>query len=85
MSTGFIKSTLKKIFRKRFLINYVYLSNNLHLKEIGLNAMEKLEMVYYLESEFNITLSDQEVIALRTVGDTIRCVERNLMLQSAVA
>ncbi len=85
MSTGFIKNTLKKIFRKRFLINYVYLSNNLYLQEIGLSEIEKLEMVYYLESAFNISLNDQEVNSLRTVGDTIRCIERNLLTQSAVA
>ena len=39
-----------------------------------------MEMMFYLENEFDIALSDQEVASVHTVGDTINLVKRKTLL-----
>lgn len=71
-----IKVVLKKIFKKHFLLKFHFLNNNLHLADMGLNPLEKLELIFYLEEKFKISVEDQEIDQLHTVGDLIRCIEK---------
>jgi acyl carrier protein len=38
--------------------------------------MEFLEMIFYVENEFNIELQDNDLNKIHTVGDLVQCVQK---------
>jgi acyl carrier protein len=38
--------------------------------------MEFLEMIFYVENEFNIELQDNDLKKIHTVGDLVQCVQK---------
>lgn len=73
-----VKSRIDRIFRKHFLIPTSAIKRNRKLQDLGLNIMEQMEMMFYLENEFHIDLNDQEVKSIQTVGDAVTCVRHRL-------
>ena len=76
MSTTRIQTKISKIFSRHFLIPGSMLQRTKKLQDLGLNIMEQMEVMLYLESEFGINLTDRDVAQIKTYGDTIACVER---------
>lgn len=52
-------------------INRVNLSRDIHI-----NPLEFLEMIFYVENEFNIELPDNDLQKIQTVGDLVQCVQK---------
>jgi acyl carrier protein len=48
------------------------------LQDLGLNQLELNEVFFYLETEFKIDLSDNEVQSILTVGDALKAVKRHI-------
>ena len=72
-----ITPRIEKIFRKRFLINLGKPINRVNLvKDVQFNPMEFLEMIFYVENEFNIELQDNDLKKIHTVGDLVQCVQK---------
>ena len=46
--------------------------------DIGADSLDIVEMLMDVESEWNITVDDSEVLNVRTVGDVVKLVESKL-------
>ncbi|MES2387599.1 MAG: acyl carrier protein [Bacteroidota bacterium] len=78
-----IQSKIGRIFNRHFLIPRQAVRPRIKLQDLGLNNMEQMEVMLYLESEFRIALSDRDVQDISTVGDAIAAVERYVSLRAA--
>jgi acyl carrier protein len=78
MENTTVKSRITRIFKKHFFIPTTAVKANRKLQDLGLNLMEQMEMMLYLESEFHIALDDNEVKSIQTVGDAVTCVRQHL-------
>jgi acyl carrier protein len=47
-------------------------------KDLGLNSVDTIELIFLLEGTFNFEFSDAEVQQLVTVSDVIACVEHRM-------
>ncbi|SFC89266.1 acyl carrier protein [Flexibacter flexilis DSM 6793] len=80
-----VQTRIERIFKKHFLIPSTAIKKNKRLNELGLNIMEQMEMMLYLETEFDINLDDREVQSIQTVGDAVSCVRQHLNVSVAYA
>ncbi len=72
-----IPSALLDILHTNFLIHIEHLSYRLNLsKDLGMNQLEQMEMLYYVENEFNINIDDREIPKINTVGDLVHTVKK---------
>lgn len=46
--------------------------------DLGIDSLDSVEIIIALESEFNITIDDEEIKTLATVGDIIKLLESKL-------
>ncbi len=46
---------------------------NASLKELGMDSVQRLEMVMEIEDLFNVTISDEDGESFSTVADVIAC------------
>lgn len=46
--------------------------------ELGLSSIEFFEFAAIIEDEFDVRITDKELMKLRTVGDVIECVNSKL-------
>ncbi len=68
-----VKSRIEYILHKHFLINENVILNSYHkLGQMDLNQMEQMELLWYVEREFDIEFTDNEVINVQTIGDLIQ-------------
>jgi len=68
---------IERIFKKHFLIKLGQPINRVNLvKDVQFNPMEFLEMIFYVENEFNIELQDNDLKKIHTVGDLVQCVQK---------
>jgi acyl carrier protein len=74
-----IINTLISLMNEKFLIHVSHLSENMHLnKHLGLNEFEKNEVLFYLESQYNIEANDLDVNKIVTVGQLSNYFEEKL-------
>lgn len=45
------------------------------IKDLGADSLDIVEMLMGLEEEFNIEVSEDEAVALRTVGDIVTIID----------
>ena len=45
------------------------------VKDLGADSLDVVEMLMGLEEEFGVELSDEEAVALKTVGDIVKVIE----------
>ena len=53
--------------------------------ELGIDSFDGINVLFAIESEFDISVSDDEAKKLRGVGDTVQGVEKLLALQKPAA
>ena len=46
--------------------------------DLGADSLDAIEMITAVESEFGVTIPDEEAMTLRTVGSIVDFVEKNL-------
>lgn len=47
-------------------------------EDLGIDSLDSVEIVIALESEFDITIEDEEIKTLTTVGDIVKLIESKL-------
>lgn len=47
------------------------------VKDLGADSLDVVEMLMNLEEEFNITVSEEEAVNIKTVGDIVKSIEEN--------
>jgi len=45
------------------------------IEDLGADSLDVVEMLMLLEDEFNITVSDEESVDLKTVADIVKVIE----------
>jgi acyl carrier protein len=81
-----VKERIAYILHKHFLIGeQTELASYKKFSVLGLNIMEQMELLWYLENEFEIELEDREVMTLQTIGDAVTCVTRKLQQVHQIA
>ena len=45
------------------------------IDDLGADSLDVVEMMMALEEEFGITIEDEKIAELKTVGDVVDCVE----------
>jgi acyl carrier protein len=73
-----VNQRFNKIFKQHFLITPSQLKVRRKLQDLGLNQLELNEVFFYLETEFKIDLTDNEVQSILTVGDALKAVKRHI-------
>lgn len=47
------------------------------LEDLGADSLDLVELLMTLEDEFNVTVSDEEAVKLKTVEDIVKIIEAN--------
>jgi acyl carrier protein len=76
-----LHSKMARILCRHFLISPDAVKTRKKFQDLGLNPMEVNEVFNYIETEFKISLDDQETGQISTVGDALQAVERHLLPQ----
>lgn len=45
------------------------------IEDLGADSLDVVEMLMVLEDEFNVTVSDEESLTLKTVGDIVNLID----------
>ena len=45
------------------------------IEDLGADSLDVVEMLMVLEDEFNVTVSDEESLQLKTVGDIVNLID----------
>ena len=45
------------------------------VEDLGADSLDVVEMLMTLEDEFNVTVSDEESVNLKTVGDIVKLID----------
>ena len=46
------------------------------IEDLGADSLDVVEMLMVLEDEFNVTVSDEESLKLKTVGDIVNLIDK---------
>lgn len=73
-----VKGSISKLFN--FRANAIKLGTDFD-NDLGLDSLDKMELIGHIEKEFNIVFSDDQIMSMRTVGDMVRYVNMNRLEQ----
>ena len=48
------------------------------IEDLGADSLDVVEMLMVLEDEFNVTVSDEESLKLKTVGDIVALIDKKV-------
>ena len=67
---------LQEIFANQFGIDAEIITETTDIvSDLGADSLDVVEMLMTLEDEYGITIEDDKVAEMKTVGDVVRCVE----------
>ena len=46
------------------------------VKDLGADSLDNVEMLMSLEDEFGVTVSDEDAVNIKTVGDIVKTIEK---------
>ena len=46
------------------------------VKDLGADSLDVVEMLMALEEEFSITVSEEDAVGIKTVGDIVKAIEK---------
>lgn len=52
------------------------------IEDLGADSLDVVEMLMVLEDEFNITVTDEESLTLKTVGDIVTLIDKKTAKES---
>ena len=74
-----IKETVYKIIADKLdIADKSKITDNSKFSDLGADSLDTVEFVMQLESEFNISIPDEEASKMETVGDAIRYIEAHV-------
>lgn len=70
---------VKKLLAEQLNIDESKITENSKvIDELGADSLDVVEMLMTLEDEFNVTVSDEESVNLKTVGDIVKLIDSKL-------
>ena len=71
-----VLNKLKEIIANQFGIDTDVISAETDIvADLGADSLDVVEMMMALEEEFGVTIEDEKIAELKTVGDVVECVE----------
>lgn len=71
-----IKAKLAEVFAKK--AKDAKLEENTKLEDLGLDSLDKIELLYDIEDEFGIEFANEEMQGFVTVGDITAAIEKKV-------
>ncbi|WPL37057.1 phosphopantetheine-binding protein [Malacoplasma iowae] len=71
-----IKNDVIKIIKNELNIDLNEKKMGINFKEFGVDSLEIMELIIKIESEFDLSFPDDELIKLKTVNDLIGLIEQ---------
>ena len=66
---------IKKLLAEQLNIDVAKISTESKvIEDLGADSLDVVEMLMTLEDEFNVTVSDEESVNLKTVGDIVNLI-----------
>ncbi|MCI6771003.1 MAG: acyl carrier protein [Oscillospiraceae bacterium] len=69
--------TVCDIVNEKFEINDVKLTEDTTWDEIGADSIDLVDLISEIESDLNISIPDEAIEDLKTIGDLVRYLEEN--------
>ena len=70
---------VKKLLAEQLNIDESKITENSKvIDELGADSLDVVEMLMTLEDEFDVTVSDEESVNLKTVGDIVKLIDSKL-------
>jgi len=70
---------VKKLLADQLNIDVEKITENSKvIDELGADSLDVVEMLMTLEDEFNVSVSDEESVTLKTVGDIVKLIESKM-------
>jgi acyl carrier protein len=67
---------LREIFADQFAIDADTITETTDIvSDLGADSLDVVELLMSLEDEYGVSIEDEKVAELKTVGDVVRCVE----------
>ena len=67
---------LREIFANQFGLDPETITESTDIvSDLGADSLDVVEMLMSLEDEYGITIEDEKVAEMKTVGDVVRCLE----------
>lgn len=85
MTRGEIEQQLIAIIRQEKNVADELLRPETPLEEAGIDSLDSLTILFGIEEQFRISISDERARALKTFGDMIDAIEEQLKPQSTPA
>lgn len=80
MDKAAIEEKVKTIIANMLnMLNYEITSESHLRNDLGMDSLDGTEMIMTIEEEFKITISDESAETIKTVGDLIDCVEKQIV------
>lgn len=71
-----IKNDVIKIIKNELNIDLNEKKMGINFKEFGVDSLEIMELIIKIESEFDLSFPDNELLKLKTVNDLIGLIEQ---------
>ena len=68
---------VKKLLAEQLNINADIITEESRvIEDLGADSLDVVEMLMVLEDEFDVTVSDEESLQLKTVGDIVKLIDK---------
>lgn len=69
--------TVKGIIKEVYKLDVSNVTLDSTLTEIGLDSLERVELVLDIEAEYDVKFTDADILYMKTINDVINIVKRN--------
>ena len=69
---------LSVIISEQMDIDISKISNEVRLDEIGIESVELIELIFFIESEFEVTIPDEALGSVTKIGDFVSLLNKLL-------
>ncbi|MDO1449598.1 acyl carrier protein [Rhodocytophaga aerolata] len=77
-----VKQIVSDILQTKMGVDKRLITSQSHLiRELGLDSLDRVELIVDVETQFDITISDEELESLVTLQDLIVCIEEKLSFE----
>lgn len=70
-----METKVKKIMAEILEVREAEINSATSLEELGADSLDVIEIIFGIEREFNIDISDEDADNLRTLGDIVKYLE----------
>jgi len=74
-----IEDRIIHVLKEQFISNPYPNAKSVSLKnDLGLDSLDSIELIMILETEFDISITDEESVEINTVDELIKCIKSKL-------